>query len=90
MVMSRKDSHQSLRLDQGFHKAVIAMVVAVSASTVVLVADKLGVNAWFCVVAATTRLLESASGLNGDVDESKTGNDSTILLVELVTCVLEP
>jgi hypothetical protein len=87
--MSREDGDQTLRFDKGLHKVIVAAIVAVNPWAVVLVADDLCLKSGFSL-RITSRLLEGTRRLDGDMDKRKTGNNSTILFVELVASRLEP
>jgi hypothetical protein len=80
MVVTRKDSH----------KAIIAMIVAIWSRAVVFVTYLLCIEARFSVLANSSRLLKSASCLNWDMYKGEAGNNSTILVFELVAGVAEP
>jgi hypothetical protein len=90
MVVTRKDSHQPFRLNKRLHKAKIAMIVAIWSRAVVFVTYLLCVEARFSVLANSSRLLESASCLNWDMDKGEAGNNSTILVFEMVAGVAKP
>jgi hypothetical protein len=45
MVMAGEHIYQSFCLNKGFHRGIIAMVVAIDSVTVVLVSDHLGIEA---------------------------------------------
>jgi hypothetical protein len=79
-----------LCLDKRFLKALVATIVAISSGTVALMANSLGVDAWFGILTTFSGLLESACGLDWYMDEGETWNGSTVLPVELVASILEP
>lgn len=65
-------------------------MVAIISGAVVLMANDLGVDAWFGIVATFSGLLESACGLDWYMDEGEAWNRSTVLPVELVASLLKP
>jgi hypothetical protein len=65
MVVSRKDSYQAFGFDKSFHKAIVAMVVAVVTIAVVLMTNDLCVDTWLSAIAAAVGPLQSTCSLNG-------------------------
>lgn len=89
MIVPRKNGHQPIRLNQRFHEVVVGMCVAINTRTVSLMSNDVVVDAWLGGFGAEG-LLECACGLHGDVYEGEAGNDTVVLLGELVVGLFEP
>lgn len=92
MIVTREDAHQALGLDKRFHKdrvgaAVIAIIIAVAYIT--LMTDHLFIKTR-CFRRVATSVLEGSSGMNRDVYESQTRNNTALLLTDGVACEAEP
>jgi hypothetical protein len=89
MVMSGEDCRQTLGLHESLHKAIVAVVVAICARTVVLVTNILRIQTG-CISLVASRLLKCACSLHRYVDKGQAGDISAVLSTKLITSALEP